>query len=288
MNLDDSISFIRKESIKPKVIGHNKFQIQLKELNTKLKTTQQDFDISQQLNKNLQDEILFLKKQQNLHQDIHSTLHNDFISVNKEFDNLKQKYIDLDKSTKITIADFDNVNKKFFIENLELTNTISQISLEKDSINSKYNEIKIQYKTLLSNFNIKSNENTNLTNLLNETSTMCSLYKDTNLKLQTDLDSINLEINKIQNHNYTIQSQLQSQLQLKDNIIGILHFKYGKEYKIDITPEINNIDITPEINNIDITTTINSKKNTMIIPTKNIQPIKTIEKVLKGIKISSK
>lgn len=274
----DSISFVRDQSIKPKVIGHNKIQIQLEELNDKFKTSQQNLTISQQLNETLQAEIISLKNENSTHQDTNFKLNNDLLTINQKYDSLKQKYTELNDSTKNTITDMENVNKSIFLENLSLTNNLSDTLLEKETINTKYNDLKSQYQTLLSNFVIKSDENINLTNSLNDTTITNSLYKDTNLQLQTELDSINLEIDKLKKQILDQNTQLQE----KDNIIGILHFKYSKEFNI--------VDITTE--NVENVIIENSEPYTEPITTEHVttEPvtsIKSIEKELKGIKISS-
>lgn len=282
----ESISFVREHSIKPKFIGHNKYQIQLEELNEKFKISEDNLLNSENLNQTLQESIIFLKSQNNTLQESNLSLNNDLITVNKELNTLKKKYTDLEESTKICIIDMENVNKTIFQENLSLTNTISNILLEKDSFNTKYNDIKSQYQTLLSNFIIKSEQNINLTNTLNDTTTTCSLYKDTNLQLQTELDSINLQIDKLQKEILDKNTQLQE----KDNIIGLLHFKYSKEFnyvdisnepKLQINQEINSQEFNSQEN---ISQEINSQE---INSTENLEPIKSIEKSFKGIKMSS-
>ena len=67
MNTDDSISFVREKSVKPKVIGHNKFQIKLEELNEKFNTCQENLQKYQQLNETLQNEIISLQNQNTLY-----------------------------------------------------------------------------------------------------------------------------------------------------------------------------------------------------------------------------
>lgn len=271
MNNQESISFVREQSIKPKIIGHNKIQIKLEELNDKFKISEENLINSEKLNETLQAEIVFLKSQNDTLQDTHSVLNNKLFTANTELNTLKQKYTELEESTKISINDKENVNKTIFQENLTLSNTISDILLEKDSINTKYSDIKLQYQTLLSNFFIKSDENINLTNTLNDTTTMCSLYKDNNLQLQTELDSINLEINKLKQ---TILDQ-NTQLQEKDKIIGILHFKYSKEFDfINVEPTIE----PSVIENVETFTIENVEP---------IEPVKSIGKTFKGIKMSS-
>jgi hypothetical protein len=277
----ESISFVRDHSIKPKVIGHNKFQIQLEELNDKFKNTEENLINSQKSNETLQAEIVLLKNENYKLQDTNSSLNNELIIVNTELKTLKQKYIDLEESMKISVNDKDNVNKTIFLENLSLTNNLSSLLSENETINTKYSDIKLQYQTLLSNFIIKSDENINLTNTLNDTTTMCSLYKDTNLQLQTELDSINLEMDKLKKEILLQNTKLQE----KDNIIGVLHFKYSKEFNvIDITDteptKINSLE------NEKFTTEINTEIPTDIT-TEITEPIKSIEKELKGIKISS-
>ena len=271
----ESISFVREQSIKPKIIGHNKFQIQLEEFNNKFKISEENLLNSKKSNETLQDEIVFLKSENTTLQDTHSALNNKLFTVNTELNTLKQKYTDLEESAKISITDMENVNKTIFQEHLVLTNTISDTLLEKDSINTKYNDIKLQYQTLLSNFIIKSDENTNLTKTLNETITTCSLYKDTNLQLQTELDSINLEIDKLKGEILLQKTQLQE----KDNIIGTLHFKYSKEFNvISITT-----DKPSTIENVKLVSTQNLEPSTI----ENLEPVKSIGKAFKGIKMSS-
>lgn len=266
---EKSISFVRENSIKPKVIGHNKIQIQLEELHIKFQTSQKTLDISQQFNDTLQDEYTFLKTQNNKNQDQILTLNNELVYLNKELDILKQKYTYLEESTKNNIIDMENEKKTICLENISLSNTISDFVLEKDIINTKYIDIKTQYQTLLSNFVIKSDENIILTNLLNDKTITCSLYIDTNLQLQIELDSINLEMDKLKKEIIYQNTQLQE----KDNIIGILHFKYSKEYP--------NIDITIESTEI--------SEPTETIFTEHINSIENVPKgTYRGIKISKR
>ena len=100
-----------------------------------------------------------------------------------------------------------------------------------------------------------------------------SLYKDTNLQLQTKLDSLILEIDKFTND----INMLHTELQDKDNIIGILHFKYGKEFP--------NVNIYKPI-----TTDLIEEPHVYEPITESTEQVFTtnsIEKELNGIKISS-
>lgn len=280
MNNDDSISFVREKSVKSKVIGHNKFQIQLEELNEKFKICQENLQTSQKLNETLQDEITSLKNKNTLNKNTNLELNNVLNNLNINISKLTQKYTFLEDSTCIQINNLENDIKNINIENTKLTNLISDITLDKNSIYTKYNDIKSQYQTLLSNFVIKSNENIELQKLSSDISISNSLYKDTNFQLQTKLDSFILEFDKFNND----INRLHLQLQEKDNIIGILHFKYGKEFP--------NVNISTNITKEPIEENRIQEEHIQEehIQEEYIEPIYTInsiEKEFKGIKISS-
>ena len=242
MNKEEKIiSFIRDASAKNKTVGHNKYQIQIQELNTNIEQLTKQISELESENTELKNTIANLQEN-NLKYSNEINYLNTKINVSKDvIDTLQYQLQEYQDSHKTQIADLINENDTVKSNHSDLLNRVAKINDNKDTLGIKYTEIKQQYKTLLDNFTIKTNENLKLTDLVNENQKTNLMYKENNLKLQTKVDFIKDSLDKI----LTVNLQLQNDLQSKDNVIGQLHLKYSKEQpvKTDDPDTIEEIEI---------------------------------------------
>ena len=218
---DKIISFVRDASSKSKNIGHNRFQMEIKDLNKSI-------DILNQQNTSLTNE------KDNLETENKKYLSN-IDNSNDQVNELKvvitklQGQLALQQNLHQThVEEIINYNDNLNIEKENLKskhqNLINEIDFVKetnDNINNKYLEVKEKYKTLLDNFTLKTNQNLQLTETLTQVQMELLMYKENNSKLQIEIDFIKDSLDKIR----FVNLQLQKDLKSKDDTIGQLHKK---------------------------------------------------------------
>ena len=218
-------TFVSNASSRSKPFGHNKFQVQLLEANSRIESLEQiikDKDSELELFKNnirsfqlqFQDkniEILQLKQ-----------------DMEKYKNNLEIVTFDLNKLNVDKTLDETSLTKKcdtLHHENIHLINTIAQLHKTNNETVEKYNDLKSKYQTTLDLLEKKSNEYTEVISNYTDSINELNLLKELNLKQEKDIETIKQEL--FQSKNET--SVLKSQLYEKDISLGELHKKLALE-----------------------------------------------------------
>jgi chromosome segregation ATPase len=223
MENDNNISetFVSNASTRTKSFGHNKFQIQLQDANSKieeletilhdkntelelLKNNMRDFHLQLQT-KNT--DISQLKEELNSYKNNLQTLTFDFnkLQINKDNNevNLEEKHKTLND------------------ENLHLANTIILLNKTQNDMTEKYNDLKSKYQTTLDLLEKKSNSHSILLSTHNDNLNELNLLKELNLKQEKEIETIKQQLFLSKNET----SILTSKLFEKDISLGQLHKK---------------------------------------------------------------
>ena len=223
--MEDDTSFVSNASSRSKPFGHNKFQVQLLEANSKIESLEQiikDKDSELELFKNnirsfqvqFQDkniEILQLKQ-----------------DIEKYKNNLEIVTFDFNKLNVDKTSDETSLTNKcdnLHDENIHLLNTISQLHKTNNETLEKYNDLKSKYQTTIDLLEKKSNEYTGFISNYTDSVNELNLLKELNLKQEKDIETIKQQL--FQSKNET--SVLKSQLFEKDISLGELHKKLSLE-----------------------------------------------------------
>lgn len=227
--MEDSTSFVTNASSRSKSYGHNKFQVQLQEANSRIESLEsviKEKDSELDLFKNnmrtfhlqLQDKNMEISKLQE--------------EVSKYKQSLETITFDLNKMTIDRTSDNTTLHDKcnsLHDENLHLSNTINQMHKTQNETVEKYNNLKTKYQTTFDLLEIKCQEFSSLSSVHEQTLNELNLLKELNLKQEKDIDTVKKEL--FQSNNET--SVLKSQLFEKDISLGELHKKLALErYKI--------------------------------------------------------
>lgn len=220
-NTIDVNSFIANASSKSKIIGHNKYQIQLQEANKTI----------EELKQNLNDkdtELELLKKNM---REFHIKFQEKNIETSKlkeqldsSENNLKTLTIDISKFKSLKEQDqlyIINKCNTLQYENIDLSNAIINLNKMYNEYIDKYNELKLKYQITFELLEKKSNsydilETTNQ-DLLNE----LNLLKELNLKKDEEINTIKQEFLSSQKETTLIKTELYE----KDILLGELHKK---------------------------------------------------------------
>lgn len=224
---EDNNSFVSNASSRSKSFGHNKFQVQLQEANSKIESLEQTI-------KDKDDELqLFKDNMRTFHiqlQDKNIELNQLKADVIKYQNNIDTLTYDLNKLSSDKTSDTTNLNERCTIlhdENIHLFNTINQLHKHQGEINDKYNDLKMKYQTTLDLLEKKSQEFIVLSSKYDNICNELNLLKELNSKQEKDIDTVKQEL--FQSKNET--SVLKTQLFEKDISLGELHKKLALEEK---------------------------------------------------------
>lgn len=262
---EDNIAFLSNASTKPKSYGHNKFQIQLQESNTKIES----------LENIIKDKDLELELFKNNMKTFHIQLQNKNLEINKlETDILTYKErintltLDLEKlsvDTKSNTYTLTEKHNTLCDENNNLLNTIEHLNKTQDESINKYNDIKSKYQITLDLLENKSQEIISLTTKYDNIYNELNLLKELNLKQEKDIDTIKQELFQTKNETSTLKTQLYE----KDIYLGQLHKKlsletytiHGTKRNIDNNYNLNNNDYADTDTDTDVNAEANADNN---------------------------
>jgi chromosome segregation ATPase len=223
--MEDDTSFVSNASSRSKPLGHNKFQVQLLEANSKIESLEQiikDKDSELELFKNNIRSFQLQFQEKNI--EILQLKQN----MNNYKNNLEIVTFDLNKLNVDKTSDETSLTNKcdnLHHENTHLLNTINQLHKTNNETLEKYNDLKSKYQITLDLLEKKSNEYTTVTSDYTDSVNELNLLKELNLKQEKDIETIKQQL--FQSKNET--SVLKSQLFEKDISLGELHKKLALE-----------------------------------------------------------
>jgi len=239
--MEDNTSFVSNASSKPRSYGHNKFQIQLQEANSKIDELQSiinDKSSELELFKNSMRTFHLQLQEKNIEI---SNLHNE---LNTYKTNIETITFDLNK-LQLEKLNHENCSQEeqteLYNKNMELKSTIHNLNKNNNQITEKYQDLKVKYQTTLDLLEKKNTEYNLLQENHKHTLDELNLVKDINLTQQKEIDTLKQEI--FQYHNEL--SILKTQLFEKDISLGELHKKLTLE-KHRITGKRNEVEPTQE------------------------------------------
>ena len=204
----DNLDFVKNASIKSKVIGHNKFQLQLIEANG----TIDDLNVKlEEKNKELE---LFKNNLRAFHLQIQEK--NTEIAQLKEKLNSTSNSLDVvtRQMNTITLSSDQSQTKHqedyllLLSERSNLQNNILQLNKNNSENTDKYNELKVKYQTILELLEDKSKDITELNTLQYNTLNELNLYKDLNSKKQLEIDMVKQELYSLNNENSVMKTRI--------------------------------------------------------------------------------
>jgi chromosome segregation ATPase len=277
--MEDSASFVANASSKPRSYGHNKFQIQLQEANSKIEELQSVID------EKTNELELFKNSMRTFHlqlQDKNIEISNLNNELNQYKTNLETITFDLNK-LQFEKKSHENCTQeeqtKLYNENMELVSTINNLHKTNHQMNEKYQDLKVKYQTTLDLLEKKSTDYTSLEETYKNTLDELNLVRDINLTQEKEIDTLKQEI--FQYHNEL--SILKTQLFEKDVSLGELHKKLCLE-RYRITGKLNELDNIQKEESENNATTIDESETIATEPILNSRPIKITTQ--RGVKIS--
>jgi chromosome segregation ATPase len=223
--MEDDTSFVSNASSRSKPFGHNKFQVQLLEANSKIESLEQ-------LIKGKDSELELFKNNIRSFQLQFQEKNIEILQLKQNMNNYKNNLelvtFDLNKLNVDKTSDKTSLTNKcdnLHDENTHLLNTITQLHKTNNETLEKYNDLKLKYQTTLDLLEKKSNEYTTVTSDYTDSVNELNLLKELNLKQEKDIETIKQQL--FQSKNET--SVLKSQLFEKDISLGELHKKLALE-----------------------------------------------------------
>jgi chromosome segregation ATPase len=223
--MEDNTSFVSNASSRSKPFGHNKFQVQLLEANSKIESLEQnikDKDSELELFKNNIRSFQLQFQEKNI--EVLQLKQN----MNNYKNNLDLVTFDLNKLNVDKTFDETSLTNKcdtLHDNNTHLLNTINQLHKTNNETLGKYNDLKSKYQTTLDLLEKKSNTYTTVMSDYTDSVNELNLLKELNLKQEKDIETIKQQV--FQSKNET--SVLKSQLFEKDILLGELHKKLALE-----------------------------------------------------------
>jgi chromosome segregation ATPase len=238
MNSETTDEFVSNASMKPKNIGHNKFQIKIVEANSQI----------EELSKNLEDknnEIEQLKSiidTSRLHlnekESIIQILTNKLDMTSSELNNLTDDLHNFKLDTHDNINTYECDKNQLINEIDALKLNVSELNATNEELSLKYQDLKKKYQITLDLLETKAQHNDDLTNNIYNLTNELNIYKDNCSKQLSDITSLKQELLEI----YDINTTLKFQISEKDDYLGQLHKKLAcqKIKVINIDTETDN------------------------------------------------
>lgn len=285
--MEDNTSFVSKASSKSRSYGHNKFQIQLQEANSKIE------ELQSIINDKTSELELFKNSMRTFHLQLQeknieiSNLNNE---LNMYKTNLETVTYDLDK-LQLDKTNHENCSQEEQIrlhnETMELKSTIDNLNRTNALNMEKYQDLKLKYQTTLDLLEKKNNEYNSLEDTNRNTVNELNLIKEINMTQEKEIETLKQEI--YQYHNEL--SVLKTQLFEKDISLGELHKKLtlekhritGKRNESDSIHESHETHESHEAQELPSDNTI-IEPDTVIVNSNLSRPIKVTTQ--RGVKIS--
>lgn len=282
--MEENIAFVSNASSKTRPYGHNKFQVQLQEANTKIE------ELQSIINEKTSELELFKDSMRTFHLQLQgknieiSNLNNE---LNQHKTNLETITFDLNK-LQLEKQNHENCSQEeqttLHNENMELKSTLDNLHKTNHQNNDKYQDLKLKYQTTMDLLEKKNSDYNVLQDTHKHTLDELNLVRDINLTQEKEIDTLKKEI--FQYHNEL--SILKTQLFEKDISLGELHKKLTLEqYRItDKMSKISNssepVSEDTELN-LEINSVVNESEQANI-NTNLSRPIKVTTQ--RGVKIS--
>lgn len=285
--MEDNTSFVSNASSKSRSYGHNKFQLQLQEANSKIE------ELQNIINDKTSELELFKNSMRTFHLQLQeknieiSNLNNE---VNMYKTNLETITYDLNK-LQLDKLNHENCNQeeqtKLHNETMELKSTIDNLNRINSQNMEKYQDLKLKYQTTLNLLEKKNNEYNSLEDTNRNTINEFNLIKEIKLTQEKEIETLKQEI--FQYHNEL--SVLKTQLFEKDISLGELHKKLtlekhritGKRNDLDSLQSIQESQESQELQELSNDNTI-IESDTVIVNSNLSRPVKVTTQ--RGVKIS--
>jgi hypothetical protein len=206
--MSESQEFVKNASLTIKSIGHNKYQIVIKELRDQINKLTINL-----LNK--EDDIcLFKNNLKDLHIQLQEKNTNIINSSKKlqttieSYDNIKLKYDELNNSNQQNCLEYEKHYECLMNEKIQLHNIITNNSKSTNKMYSDYDEINIKFKENLTLLNNKTSSYIQLDKLYTDIILELNLCKDLNLKKDKEIGIIKLEVEKSKNETVILKTIL--------------------------------------------------------------------------------
>jgi hypothetical protein len=200
-----------------KVIGHNKFQLQIEDLNTQLnKSTQEILSLDNNY-KIINDSFIQLK---NINDSLEIKYKNSIIELNSLKTQIKQLSYENTSTTFLNKEDILNLkNNIILLENnyQELVKNKLNTENEKEHFKNELLQTTNNYSNLLHKFDLQNDNILQLQNDLNFNINSNNLYKDLYLNLQKETNIIKEELTKMTKINNLLQYELSEKNKIIDN-----------------------------------------------------------------------
>lgn len=230
-----AIHFAQTASMKQKVYGHNKFQLQIQEANSTIERLNTDINEKnaemnlfknniQQLNLQLQQkniEIHLLNEKLQGTNDKYDMLYDDF-------NTFKQSRNDSDNIMEIEYANIIN-------EKIILQDTVSQLTSSSHDLTSKYGDLKQKYQTTLDLMEQKDSTHKALLDIHESTTDELNLTKEINTRQISELDTLKQELQASRTENNSLKTKLSE----KDACLKDLHKKFELEQQFFKNKKLN-------------------------------------------------
>jgi len=221
MNSETTDEFVSNASMKPKNIGHNKFQIKILEANSQIEELSKNLEHKNNEIEQLKSIIDTSRLHLNEKESIIQILTNKLDMTSSELNNLTDDLHNFKLDTHDNINTYECDKNQLINEIDALKLNISDLHATNDELMLKYQNLKKQYQITLDLLENKVQHNNelihNIYNLTNE----LNIYKDNCSKQLSDITSLKQELLEI----YDINTALKLQISEKDDYVGQLHKK---------------------------------------------------------------
>lgn len=224
---DKVVEILKKDNLRTKKFGHNKYQEEIMTLKNKLSEVQEQL---QQKN----DEVDMFKTNVTTIQLESQEKGIIIVKLNAELNNIKSTLKELKDNRQSEIVDTMK-NKsdgeenlaKVLLENKDLAEHLSTLSLESEEVKVKYSELKQTYHSTLAKLVLKTEECHLLQQKLEKSREECGLYISTNESLQKDVDVLKQEMESDKNFISTLKGEIFE----KNTVLRDLNLKLNRESK---------------------------------------------------------
>lgn len=269
---DTEINFVKNATLTSKSIGHNKYQVEIKNLTENIKEltnflTQKNFEIVnfkttiEELQTNMQDIILnFTQTKEALEE------------KDKELQTLIAELKTLKETHLKEITTHQEKHESSLFENKTLVDKHEKLAEQVNTTIDKYNELKSKYQSSLQLLEERTTENSNKTTENTKIKEELYLQNDLNNSLKTQVETVINELGVSKNETAILRTLIHE----KDTYLGQLQKKYAYE-----TPTVQTLPtVIEELEELEY-----AKKDNPTQPVQNV-PLKMRSQ--RGLRLSGK
>ena len=221
------VEIYKKDSLRTKKFGHNKYQDEIKTLKTTLDNLEDKL-------KQKTDEVELFKSNITCIQLESQQKSSLIVKLNDELRDIQNNLEALENNNKIITMNSTKTSSEVLLnldkissENENLKDTLQTLDQSYRSLSYKYSELKHRYQTTLAKFISKTQDCSIIEEKLKNLQDQCNLHQDTNQSLQVDIATLK---NELESANNTI-SNLKSEMFEKNTALGNLNLKLNREIR---------------------------------------------------------